>query len=121
MPDDASSNLSVTMQKVGVVNGAIGGGDDLSSLARLFPHVAFESVGQTWPDRLSDDVEILIVGVSAGSAAEVDATCRRLQATSPGRRVVIALRDADVNTTRRLARAGAGGVLAAPAGGAGRA
>ena len=116
MPDDASSNLSVTMQKVGVVNGAIGGGNDLSSLARLFPHVAFESVGQTWPDRLGDDVDILIVGVSAGSAAEVDAVCRRLQATSPGRRVVIALRDADVDTTRRLARAGAADVLPAPVG-----
>ena len=114
MPDDASHTL--TMQKVGVVNGAIGSGDDLSSLARLFPHVAFESAGQTWPDRLADDVDILIVGVSAGSVAEVDAVCRRLQAKSPSRRVVIALRDADVDTTRRLARAGAADVLPAPVG-----
>jgi pilus assembly protein CpaE len=106
----------MTMQKVGVVNGAIGGGDDLSSLARLFPHVVFESVGQTWPDRLGDEVDILIVGVSASSLAEVDAACRRLQATSPERKVVIALRDADVDTTRRLARAGAADVLSAPVG-----
>jgi len=99
---------------VGVVDGAIGGVERFASVAALFPHVAFETVGATWPDRAPGHVGILIVGVEATSAAEVDAALARLKAQSAGVRVVVVLRDADVTTTRRLMREGAADVLPAP-------
>ncbi|HEY1929706.1 MAG TPA: AAA family ATPase [Caulobacteraceae bacterium] len=102
------------MQKVGVVGDAIGGQDVLSSLVRLFPGVEFKCLKPAWPESLGGDFDILIVGVSATNAGEVDEACRRLQATSPQCQVVIALRDADVNTTRLLSRAGAADILPTP-------
>ncbi|HEY2052267.1 MAG TPA: AAA family ATPase [Caulobacteraceae bacterium] len=104
------------MQKVGVIGDAIGGRDFLASLNRLFPHVEFDPLKPAWPDGLGDELDILIVGVSGSSIAEVDAACRRLQMTPPRCRVVITLREPDVNTTRRLSRAGAADVLPAPVG-----
>jgi pilus assembly protein CpaE len=104
------------MQKVGVIGDAIGGTDILSSLTRLFPHVEFECLKPAWPDGLGDELDILIVGVSGSSTAEMDAACRRLQMTPSRCRVVVALRDPDVDTTRRLSRAGAADVLPAPVG-----
>jgi pilus assembly protein CpaE len=102
------------MQRVGVVGDAVGGEDVLASLARLFPRVEFKHLPPAWPESLGDDLDILIVGVIASHAGEVDEACRRLQATSPRCRVVIALQDADINITRRLVRAGAADVLPAP-------
>jgi pilus assembly protein CpaE len=104
------------MQRVGVAEGAIGGADVLASLARLFPHVEFQYLGQGWPERLKDELDILVLRVDASSAAEVDAVCRRLQAAPPIPKVVIGLKDADLDATRRLARAGAADVLPAPVG-----
>lgn len=102
------------MLSVGVVDGAIGGAERFASVAALFPHVAFESVGTDWPERPLGHIGILIVGVEATSAAEVDAALGRLKAQSAGVRVVVVLRDADVTTTRRLMREGAADVLPAP-------
>ena len=102
------------MQRVGVVGDAVGGEDVLASLARLFPRVEFKHLPPAWPERLGDDFDILTVGVNAAHAGEVDETCRRLQSTTPGCRVVVALRDADVDTTRVLTRAGAADILPAP-------
>ncbi|HEX7761008.1 MAG TPA: AAA family ATPase [Caulobacteraceae bacterium] len=99
------------MRRVGVVDGAIGGPERFTSLAALFPHIAFESVGPAWPDRPDPRFDILIVSVSALVSAEIEAASRRLKAAG---KVVVVLRDADVMTTRLLIREGAADVLTAP-------
>lgn len=102
------------VQRVGVVEGAIGGAERFVSIAALFPHVAFEPVGETWPDRPVAGLSILIVPVAATSGVEVDAAVKRLGAGGSGVQTVVVLRDADVTTTRRLMRAGAADVLTSP-------
>ena len=100
--------------RVGVVDGVIGGGERLAAVAALFPHVTFEPVGETWPERPDPSLDILIVGVTAPSTGAVDEAIGRLGAGRGALRVVVVLRDADVTTTRRLARAGAADVLPVP-------
>jgi pilus assembly protein CpaE len=100
--------------KVAVVDGAIGPADRLDSVAALFPHVAFESAGASWPDRPAAGLDILIVPVAAQSESDVEAAARRLKAKASGPKVVIVLRDADVTTMRRLSHGGAADVLTAP-------
>ena len=102
------------MQRIGVVDGAIGEPDRLSALAALFPHVKFESVGATWPERVPDRFDILIAAVESASTVDMDDAVRRLKQISPATRVVVVLRNADVINTRRLAREGAADVLPAP-------
>jgi pilus assembly protein CpaE len=99
---------------VGIVDDAIGPAGRQASLSALFPHVAFENLGPVWPDRIDADVNILMTPVSASSAAEVDAAITRLQRAPPHLLVVVILRDADVATTRLLAREGAADVIPAP-------
>ncbi len=99
------------MQRVGVVDGAIGGAERFASLAALFPHIAFESVGPVWPEKHDPRLDILIVAVSALVNAEIEAAARRLKVSG---KVVVVLQDADVMTTRRLIRDGAVDVLTAP-------
>jgi pilus assembly protein CpaE len=106
---------SLGVQRIGVVDGALGEADRLTALAALFPHVAFESVGPIWPERVSDRVDILIVAVESASSADMDDAVRRLKQTPPATQVVVVLRDADVINTRRLARGGAADVLPGPA------
>ncbi|MGH6911852.1 MAG: AAA family ATPase [Phenylobacterium sp.] len=102
------------MNCVGVVDGSIDGVGRLASLAALFPHITFEPLGSNWPDRPPPQVDVLLVAVSGSAPDEVDAAIRRLKVRRPGLHVVIALRDADVTTTRRLMREGAADVLTAP-------
>lgn len=100
---------------VGVVEDAIGGPERLASLAALFPHIAFETAGVGWPDPLNPHLDIIIVSLSASSPDEVETALRRLASRrANGPAVVVALRDADVTTTRRLMREGAADVLPAP-------
>lgn len=101
------------MQRVGVVDGAIGGAERLASVAALFPHVAFEPLGPVWPERPAPGLDILVVAVGP---PDLEAALKRLSNAALGPRVVVALRDADVTTTRRLMRAGAADVLVAPVG-----
>jgi pilus assembly protein CpaE len=102
------------VHRVGVVDGAIGGEERFSSIAALFPTVAFESVGPAWPDRSARPLDVLITRVDAGDAEQIEAAIARLGAKPRTARVVVVLRDADVVTTRRLLREGAADVLPAP-------
>ncbi len=97
--------------RVGYVEGAIGGPERTISLAALFPQVDFVSVGATWPDRPAFDIRILIVGAEP---AGIDDALARLATTPKGLSVIVALRDADVTTTRRLLHAGAADIVPAP-------
>jgi pilus assembly protein CpaE len=99
---------------VGVVEGAIQGAGRMASLAALFPQVTFETLGPTWPAATPANVDILLVGLSAASAEDIESAIRRLKVRRHGLQVVIALYDADVMTTRRLLREGAADVLPAP-------
>ncbi len=105
---------SANVQRVGVVDGAIGGDERLASLATLFPHVSFQPAGSSWPDRPNARLDILIVGLTASNPAEVEAASRRLRGKPPSMQVIVVLRDADVLTARQLARDGAADVLPAP-------
>jgi pilus assembly protein CpaE len=99
---------------VGIVNGSIGGPERFASIAALFPHVAFRSVGDQWPDRPDPSLDVLVVGVGASDVGDVEAAVRRLAADHGHVAIVVTLLNADVMTTRRLMRAGAADVLPVP-------
>jgi len=99
------------VQKVGVLEGALGGADRLVALAALFPNISFETIGPVWAEGKSDHFDILIV---AADADRLDDTLLRLGAQRSSARVVVALHNADVVSTRRLMREGAADVLPAP-------
>lgn len=102
------------MQTVGVVEGAVGGGDRIAALAVLFPNIGFESLGAVWPDRVPLHVKILIASVDAAQAAELDDAVRRLKQSPAGLQTIVVLRNADVVSTRRLMQEGASDVLLDP-------
>lgn len=102
-------------RQVAVGQDAVGSPDRIPSLAALFPHVHFESFGEFWPDSLSADFDIAIVSVDAASLPQMNWTEERLKARSRGTQIIVVLRNANVETSRRLARCGAADVLPAPA------
>jgi pilus assembly protein CpaE len=97
--------------RVGYVEGSIGGPDKVLSLGALFPDVEFTSVGHAWPAPPIGGLAALIVGAEPRDADEVIA---RLSAEPGGLPVIVALREADLATTRRLIRAGAADILPTP-------
>lgn len=109
-----TSQESGSVQCVGVVDGAIGGAERFASMAALFPDVQFEPIGPDWPQRQDPRLDVIIIGVSAGSTDEVEAAIRLLKARTFAAKVLVTLREADVTTTRRLVREGAADVLPAP-------
>lgn len=110
---DVDVETAVRGRRVGVAEAAIGGHERFASIAAQFPHVAFEPLPGAWPEPLAG-LDILVVGLDGASAEAVESGVRRLSATSPQTSVVVALREADVTTTRRLMRAGAADVLTYP-------
>jgi pilus assembly protein CpaE len=110
------SGGSAPLLSVGVAVEAIGGPDRLTSLAALFPHVAFESVAELWPTTMDPGLDVLVAGADAAHPAEIEAAISRLGADNGGVRIAVVLHNADVTTTRRLTRAGAADVLPAPVG-----
>ncbi|TAJ72495.1 MAG: hypothetical protein EPO51_10385 [Phenylobacterium sp.] len=99
--------------RVGVVQGALEGPGRMASIAALFPHVRFETVGANWPDA-DPDRDVLLVALAGSASADVEDAVRRLRSRPPRTAVVVILRDADVTTTRWLIREGAADVLTAP-------
>jgi pilus assembly protein CpaE len=108
------SGGSAPLPSVSVAVDAIGGPDRLTSLAALFPHVAFEAGAGPWPSRVDPGTDVLIAGADAAHPAEIEAAIARLGAANGGARIAVVLRNADVAITRRLIRAGAADVLPAP-------
>jgi pilus assembly protein CpaE len=102
------------VQTVGVVEGSVGGNDRISTLASLFPNIGFESLGPTWPDRVPLHVKIVIAGVDAASATDLDEALQRLRQTPSNLHTIVVLRNADVTSTRRLMHEGAADVLLDP-------
>jgi len=108
---DDARGARTGLTRVGYVEGAIGGPDRIGSLAALFPQIQFVSVGAVWPSRPLVGLGAMIVAVAAN---EVDAALRRLATRSAGPAIIIALKDSDVRTSRRLMQAGAADILLAP-------
>ena len=102
------------VQCVGVVDEAIGGAERFASIAALFPDVRFEPIGPDWVQRQEPRLDVIVIGVSASSSDEVEAAIKLLKARTFAAKVLVALREADVTTTRRLIREGAADVLPAP-------
>ena len=97
--------------RVGYVEDAIGTPERTMSLAALFPQVDFVCVGKAWPVRPAADLNILIV---AADPTDVEAVLARLATRREGLAVIVALRDADVTTTRRLLHGGAADIVPLP-------
>lgn len=113
-PEPGAGDGGGAVSCVGIVDGSIEGVGRVASMAAHFPHITFEPLGPTWPDRLPPEIDVLLVAVSGVAADEIEATVHRIRARRPGLQVVIALRDANVTTTRLLMREGAADVLPAP-------
>ncbi|HEY3811668.1 MAG TPA: AAA family ATPase [Caulobacteraceae bacterium] len=110
----SSTEVRPPRSRVGVVEGALGGPEQVAAIAALFPNVAFETLDEAWPRSRETGPDIIIVGANASAAAEVDGVIRRMKACAQGVRVVVVLRSADVATSRRLSREGVADVLPSP-------
>lgn len=104
----------VEVQRVGVVDGVIGSDEQFASVAALFPHIQFVSLGPGWPDRLPSRFDLVLVDIDGGKPAEVEAAVRRLKSGADGPKVVAIVRHAEVATLRMLMREGCADVLTAP-------
>jgi pilus assembly protein CpaE len=89
--------------------------DDLTALVKLFPALAFEEMGGRSIEKLPSGGHVLIVGASAVSNADLERAYYLLKTHAAQNHVVIALRDADVATSRALTRGGAADVIPLPA------
>ena len=101
------------VRRVGVVDGVFDALGGVGAVQAHFPDIMFESVGPAWPTPSPNHLDVLIVPVAAGSPEMVADALSRLARPSLTR-VIVALRDADVATTHRLARGGAADVLPTP-------
>ena len=110
----AGGNSPVPPHRAGFIEDALGAPDRVASLAALFPDLAFESLGNSWPEQIPPGLDIAIVSVDGASAAELDRAVVLLNRTSRSTRILVVLRNADVVNTRRMVREGAADVLTAP-------
>lgn len=107
----ATPRPAASVRRVGVADSALGGPQALSTLAGLFPNMSFEAVTDAWRADLTAGLDILI---APADAARADDVAMKLKLAPARPRVVLILRDADVQTTRRLMREGAADVLPHP-------
>jgi pilus assembly protein CpaE len=89
--------------------------EEAAALASLFPTLVFEAIRSSWPDHLTQGVDILIIGISAASGQQVERAVNFLRNRPARMQVLVALRDADVVSSRALTRAGAADVVPLPA------
>lgn len=104
-----------SVQRVGVVEGALSSPQQFAALAALFPNVQFEMVGSSWPDRSCDGLSVLIAAVDGSLHGAIEGLARRLRVVPRRLPVAVLLGAADVSTTRMLMREGAADVIPAPA------
>jgi pilus assembly protein CpaE len=83
-------------------------------LSAMFPAVTFQVLDNAWPERAVQTFDLLIVGLDAADAAEQERLATRLAACAGRVEVLVLVRGADVETTRRLIHQGAADVLPAP-------
>jgi pilus assembly protein CpaE len=110
----ASARTSGSQQRVAYADDVIGP-TEIAALASLFPTLVFEPIGAAWPDHLARGMDILILGISAASGQQVERAVNFLRNRPSRLHVLVALRDADVVSSRALTRAGAADVIPLPA------
>lgn len=88
---------------------------EIAALASLFPTLVFEPIGPTWPDHFAQGIDILVIGISAASGQQIERAVNFLRNRPSRLQVLVALRDADVVSSRALTRAGAADVIPLPA------
>ena len=101
---------------VAVLADAVGGADRTQSLAAAFPGLMFDVLYGDWPDPATLRADALIVGVDAASPAAMDLAASRLRNVPHALSVIVVLRNASLEATRRLMREGAADVLPDPVG-----
>jgi len=109
----AASMASGSPRRVAYIEGAISAGE-IATLANLFPSVVFEPAGSASPDKLGHNTEILIIELDAASSPEIERAINFLRNCPPRLSVLVALRHADVASSRALTHAGAADVLPVP-------
>src|ERR1700755_3403143 len=67
----ASTRTSGASQRVAYIDEVLAP-EEVAALSSLFPTLAFEAIGSSWPDHLSQGVDIVIVGISAASGHQVE-------------------------------------------------
>lgn len=110
----ASGRASGQSQRVVYTDGAMSP-EEIAALIGLFPNLVFERLSTKWPEHFTPNLNILIVGVNAASGSEVEKATNLVRACPPRLHVLIALRNADVASSRALTRAGAADVIPLPA------
>jgi len=110
----ASTRASGNAQRVAYVDEIIAPAE-IAALASLFPTLVFEPIGASWPEHFAQGVDILIIGISATSGQQVERAVNFLRNRPARLQVLVALRDADVVSSRALTRAGAADVIPLPA------
>lgn len=102
---------------VAVLHDATGGGAErVRGLEAAFPRVAFEIVHGDWPEARALKADALVAAVDAASPASMDLATARLRAMPETLLAIVVLRNADLDSTRRLIREGAADVLPEPVG-----
>ena len=79
----ASVRASGSSQRVAYIDEVLAA-EEVAALASLFPTLAFEPIGSSWPDHLNQGVDILILGISAASGHQVEKAVNFLR-TRPAR------------------------------------
>lgn len=102
-------------QRIGYADGTLSA-SDIAALTELFPKFVFEALGPAWLEHGTHNLDVVILGASGASAQDIDKTVHFLREKRAGLHALVALRDADVTSSRLLTRAGAADVIPLPAG-----
>lgn len=100
--------------RVGLCGSSLGPEPPVAMLSAMFPAVTFRILDSAWPDRAAQTCDLLIVGVDAASQGEVERMATRIAAAAGRVEVLVVMRGADIDTTRRMIHQGAADVLPAP-------
>src|SRR5215475_4373158 len=102
----AAASVQAAPRRIGYADGTLSAGD-IAALTELFPKLTFEALGPAWLEPGARNLDVVILGASGASAQDIDKAVQFLREKRAGLHVLIALRDADVTSSRLLTRAGA--------------
>ncbi|PXA93721.1 hypothetical protein DMC18_08200, partial [Caulobacter sp. D5] len=103
-----------TAWRVGLCGAGLGADPPVAMLSAMFPAVTFRLLEGAWPERAAHTFDLLIVGLDGADPAEAERMTQRIAASAGRIEVLVAMRGADIDATRRLLHQGAADVLPAP-------
>jgi len=110
-----AASMQAAPRRIGYADGTLSAGD-IAALTELFPKLAFEALGPAGLEQGARSLDFVILGASGASAQDIEKAVQFLREKRAGLHVLVALRDADVASSRLLTRAGAADVIPLPAG-----